>query len=177
VPDYLHPPAAPCARLETLTSSAACQGIAFMGIYAIVVSLVTWCCRLNRDTIGIIARTVEDTARVLGAVAGYDQSDPQTKLVQTQAQPDDWTYFLDKHGYRQHAADRDALEGMLRNTISPQQRCSSASQGSLTFWHLVYVSWQAARCPNWRIAHLCRCVSSTGSRAVRRSRQRSEISG
>jgi Asp-tRNA(Asn)/Glu-tRNA(Gln) amidotransferase A subunit family amidase len=51
--------------------------------------------RLNRDTIGIISRTVEDAARVLGAIAGHD---PQTKLVETQAQPDDWTYVLDKHG-------------------------------------------------------------------------------
>lgn len=55
-------------------------------------------CRLNRDTIGIIARTVDDVARVLGAVAGYDPTDPQTALVQTQTQPDDWTYYLDKHG-------------------------------------------------------------------------------
>lgn len=61
-------------------------------------ALSSWCCRLNRDTIGIIARTVEDAARVLGAVAGHDPADPQTRLVQTQAQPDDWTYALDKDG-------------------------------------------------------------------------------
>lgn len=46
---------------------------------------------MNRDTVGIIARTVDDVARVLGAVAGYDAADPQTALVQTQTQPDDWT--------------------------------------------------------------------------------------
>jgi Asp-tRNA(Asn)/Glu-tRNA(Gln) amidotransferase A subunit family amidase len=65
---------------------------------AATVSLQSWWCRLNRDTVGIISRTVEDAARVLGAVAGHDPSDAQTQLVQTQPQPDDWTYFLDKHG-------------------------------------------------------------------------------
>ena len=35
---------------------------------------------------------------MLGAIAGHDLSDSQTKLVQEQLQPDDWTYFLDKHG-------------------------------------------------------------------------------
>ena len=56
--------------------------------------------RLNRDTVGIIARSVDDAARVLGAVTGADAADPQTQLVINQTQPDDWTYFLDRNGLR-----------------------------------------------------------------------------
>ncbi len=53
--------------------------------------------RLDRDTIGVLARSVEDAARVLGALGGFenqrsgDPSDPQTALGANQPFLDDWT--------------------------------------------------------------------------------------
>jgi amidase len=54
---------------------------------------------LGNDIGGPMARSVEDAARLLGVVAGYDPADPVTKLSQGQA-PKSYTQFLDKGGLR-----------------------------------------------------------------------------
>lgn len=52
---------------------------------------------LRNDISGPMARTVEDAARVLGVIAGYDPKDPITELCQGKV-PDNYTQFLDKDG-------------------------------------------------------------------------------
>ncbi len=54
---------------------------------------------LSADVGGPIARTVEDAATVLSAVAGYDPEDPITKNSDGKVQKD-YTKFLDKNGLR-----------------------------------------------------------------------------
>jgi amidase len=54
---------------------------------------------LGNDMGGPMARTVEDAARVLEAVAGYDPADPITKLSEGKI-PRSYTQFLDKNGLR-----------------------------------------------------------------------------
>lgn len=54
---------------------------------------------LSADVGGPIARTVEDAATVLGAVAGYDPEDPITRNSDGKVQKD-YTKFLDKNGLR-----------------------------------------------------------------------------
>ncbi|HET9741996.1 MAG TPA: amidase family protein [Terriglobales bacterium] len=51
------------------------------------------------DVGGPMARTVEDAARVLDVVAGYDPADPVTKLSEGEI-PKTYTQFLDKNGLR-----------------------------------------------------------------------------
>lgn len=51
----------------------------------------------GNDMGGPMARTVEDAARVLEVVAGYDPADPITKLSQGKI-PKSYTQFLDKKG-------------------------------------------------------------------------------
>ncbi len=52
----------------------------------------------------MLARTVEDAARVFGALGGLenersvDPADPQTNLGSHQPFPDDWIYTLDRDG-------------------------------------------------------------------------------
>jgi amidase len=53
----------------------------------------------GNDVGGPMARTVEDAARVLEVVAGYDPADPVTKLSEGKI-PDHYTKFLDKNGLR-----------------------------------------------------------------------------
>jgi amidase len=54
---------------------------------------------VNNDVGGPMARTVEDAARVLEAVAGYDPADPVTKESEGK-RPKNYTQFLDKNGLR-----------------------------------------------------------------------------
>jgi Asp-tRNA(Asn)/Glu-tRNA(Gln) amidotransferase A subunit family amidase len=53
----------------------------------------------GNDMGGPMARSVEDAARVLEAVAGYDPADPITKLSEGKI-PRSYTQFLDKNGLR-----------------------------------------------------------------------------
>ena len=69
---------------------------------------------LTADVGGPMCRTVEDAARVLSVVAGYDLADPATyKIKGTPAV--DYTRFLDRHGLR------GARIGVLRSYFEPQQ--------------------------------------------------------
>ena len=54
---------------------------------------------IGNDMGGPMARTVEDAARVLEVVAGYDPADPITKLSEGKI-PKSYTQFLDKNGLR-----------------------------------------------------------------------------
>lgn len=54
---------------------------------------------IGNDIGGPMARTVEDAARILDAVAGYDPADPITKLSEGKI-PKSYTRFLDKNGLR-----------------------------------------------------------------------------
>jgi Asp-tRNA(Asn)/Glu-tRNA(Gln) amidotransferase A subunit family amidase len=54
---------------------------------------------LGNDVGGPMARTVEDAARLLDVVAGYDPADAVTKLSEGQI-PKTYTRFLDKNGLR-----------------------------------------------------------------------------
>jgi len=55
----------------------------------------------DQDTAGPLARTVEDAARVLGVIAGYDPADPATAACLTPGKCfSDYTQFLDKHALR-----------------------------------------------------------------------------
>lgn len=54
---------------------------------------------IGNDVGGPMARTVEDAARLLDVVSGYDPADPITKLSQGQM-PKSYTAFLDKNGLR-----------------------------------------------------------------------------
>jgi Asp-tRNA(Asn)/Glu-tRNA(Gln) amidotransferase A subunit family amidase len=54
---------------------------------------------LGNDVGGPMARTVEDAARLLDVLAGYDPADPVTKLSEGQI-PKTYTRFLDKNGLR-----------------------------------------------------------------------------
>jgi amidase len=51
----------------------------------------------DRDVTGPMARTVEDTARLLQAIAGYDPADPMTALGRHHRERD-YTAFIDKRG-------------------------------------------------------------------------------
>ncbi|KAK9820416.1 hypothetical protein WJX72_010055 [[Myrmecia] bisecta] len=51
--------------------------------------------RLNRDTCGPLARTVEDAARVFGLMIAVDPEDPLTNISSTVKLPADYTQFLD----------------------------------------------------------------------------------
>jgi amidase len=65
---------------------------------------------MGNDVGGPMARSVEDAARVLEAVAGYDPADPITKLSQDKI-PKSYTTFLIKSGLR------GARIGVFRNYI------------------------------------------------------------
>src|SRR5215471_8667458 len=54
---------------------------------------------IGNDVGGPMARSVEDAARLLDVVAGYDPADPVTQLSQGQI-PKSYTQFLDKNGLR-----------------------------------------------------------------------------
>lgn len=54
---------------------------------------------IGNDVGGPMARTVEDAARLLDVVAGYDPADPVTRLSQGKI-PASYTRFLDKNGLR-----------------------------------------------------------------------------
>jgi Asp-tRNA(Asn)/Glu-tRNA(Gln) amidotransferase A subunit family amidase len=54
---------------------------------------------MGNDVGGPMARSVEDAARLLDVVAGYDPADPVTKMSQGQMPPS-YTRFLDKNGLR-----------------------------------------------------------------------------
>jgi len=54
---------------------------------------------VGNDVGGPMARSVEDAARLLEAVAGYDPADPVTKLSEGKI-PKNYTQFLDKNGLR-----------------------------------------------------------------------------
>jgi amidase len=55
----------------------------------------------DQDTAGPLARTVEDAARVLGVIAGFDPADPATAACLTPGRCfTDYTQFLDKHALR-----------------------------------------------------------------------------
>ncbi|MGB8951154.1 MAG: amidase family protein [Candidatus Aminicenantales bacterium] len=54
---------------------------------------------LRNDIGGPMARTVEDAARILEVIAGYDPADPITKKCQGRI-PRSYTQFLDKNGLR-----------------------------------------------------------------------------
>src|SRR6516164_10622197 len=53
----------------------------------------------GNDIGGPMARSVEDAARLLEVVAGYDPSDPVTQLSHGQI-PKSYTHYLDKNGLR-----------------------------------------------------------------------------
>lgn len=51
---------------------------------------------LDQDTVGPIARTVEDVALLLGVMAGHDPADPSTDVCKTEGRClRDYTHFLD----------------------------------------------------------------------------------
>ena len=54
---------------------------------------------VGNDVGGPMARSVEDAARLLDVVAGYDPADPVTKLSKGNI-PESYTRFLDKNGLR-----------------------------------------------------------------------------
>jgi len=54
---------------------------------------------IGNDVGGPMARRVEDAAKLLAVVAGYDPADPVTQLSQGQI-PKSYTQFLDKNGLR-----------------------------------------------------------------------------
>ncbi len=55
----------------------------------------------DQDTAGPLARTVEDAARVLGVIAGYDPKDPATAACLTPGKCfSNYTQFLNKHALR-----------------------------------------------------------------------------
>ena len=54
---------------------------------------------LRNDTAGPMCRTVEDVARLLDVIAGYDPADPLTALSQGK-KPLSYTQFLDKNGLK-----------------------------------------------------------------------------
>lgn len=54
---------------------------------------------MTQDTSGPIMRTVEDTAKVLDAIAGYDPADPQTAWS-IGHKPETYTAFLNKDGLK-----------------------------------------------------------------------------
>lgn len=71
----------------------------------------------DQDTAGPMARTVEDAARVLGVIAGFDPNDPETIACQTPGNCfADYTQFL----------DRTALQGARIAVVPPQFGPSSA---------------------------------------------------
>lgn len=54
---------------------------------------------LRNDTAGPMGRTVEDVARILDIIAGYDPSDPLTKMSEGE-KPPSYLKFLDKNGLK-----------------------------------------------------------------------------
>lgn len=52
---------------------------------------------LERDMSGVVTRTVEDTARVMNVIVGYDPADPITELSEGYI-PEDYTDFLNENG-------------------------------------------------------------------------------
>jgi Asp-tRNA(Asn)/Glu-tRNA(Gln) amidotransferase A subunit family amidase len=52
---------------------------------------------LRNDTAGPMCRTVEDVARILDVIAGYDPADPLTAMAKGK-KPPSYTQFLDKNG-------------------------------------------------------------------------------
>jgi Asp-tRNA(Asn)/Glu-tRNA(Gln) amidotransferase A subunit family amidase len=68
---------------------------------------------LSRDIGGPMTRTVEDAAKVLQAIAGYDPADPLTAASRDKVPPD-YTRFLDRNGLR------GARLGVLRALADPQ---------------------------------------------------------
>ena len=68
---------------------------------------------LRNDVGGPMCRTVEDAARVLEVVAGYDPADPITKVSEGKAQKS-YTQFLDKNGLK------GARIGVFRKYIETQ---------------------------------------------------------
>lgn len=68
--------------------------------------------RLTADVGGPMCRTVEDAARVLSVVAGYDPADPATKKLERQTSVD-YTTFLNKDGLR------GTRIGVLRSYFQP----------------------------------------------------------
>lgn len=54
---------------------------------------------LDRDMTGSMTRTVEDLARTLNVIAGYDPADPITALSEGHV-PEDYTTFLDANGLK-----------------------------------------------------------------------------
>jgi amidase len=69
---------------------------------------------INNDMGGPMARSVEDVAIMLGVLAGYDPSDPVTKLSEGKIPPS-YTQFLDKNGLR------GARFGVFREYIDDPQ--------------------------------------------------------
>jgi len=51
----------------------------------------------ERDMSGVVTRTVEDTARLMNVIVGFDPADPITALSEGNI-PDDYTAFLDENG-------------------------------------------------------------------------------
>lgn len=69
----------------------------------------------SQDTAGPMARTVEDAAILLGAMTGFDNHDPATKLA-VKHSLSDYTKFLDVNGLR------GARIGVARNMAGSDQR-------------------------------------------------------
>lgn len=69
---------------------------------------------LTSDVGGPMCRTVEDAARVLSVVAGYDPADPATHKIKAKTSVD-YTGFLDEDGLR------GARIGVLRSYFEPKE--------------------------------------------------------
>ena len=52
------------------------------------------------DVVGPVTRSVEDAARMFGALAGYDARDPLTRLALNASLPANYTQFLDAGGLK-----------------------------------------------------------------------------
>jgi amidase len=71
---------------------------------------------LDRDVVGGMTRTVEDTARVLNVIAGYDPADPITELSEGNVHPD-YLEALQKDGLK--GARIGVFRQMIDDTADP----------------------------------------------------------
>lgn len=72
---------------------------------------------LDRDMTGSLTRTVEDLARTLNIIAGYDPADPITALSEGHL-PEDYTAFLDANGLK--GARIGVFRHLIDDTADPE---------------------------------------------------------
>ncbi|KKI90858.1 amidase [Bacillus sp. SA1-12] len=80
---------------------------------------------LSQDVGGPIAKTVEDAAIVLDAIAGYDPADPVTKTSIGNV-PKTYTHYLKKNGLK------NAQIGVVRELFGQDQQVNEAMEQAIT---------------------------------------------